>query len=157
MAVHFREETMSQFEYDHNPEVQYRNRSLARAAGARAWDMLRAGVQKVTAMAKPKDPVGDAWEASEAGQNAKDPGWRKTAGEINKKLLEEPTGTEIAAALVIQQQIDSYVGQPISSIEIPVLVKSRCEHEPVDTGFSFAYCKKCDAKMRMVGFKWTEV
>lgn len=34
------------------------------------------------------------------------------------------------------------------------LVELNCPHDPSDTGFGFAYCKNCNAKMRLRGGTW---
>lgn len=38
--------------------------------------------------------------------------------------------------------------QAIKYITMKFTIKNGCEHDPNDTGFNFAYCKKCDAKLK---------
>lgn len=106
---------MIQFEYDHNPEVQYRNRSAALAAGHSAWARLFAGKPPKT---PPKiDPVSDAREQSEAGQIARGLKPKVFNEDLAKELGEGNDKVAIAAALVAddarRELSKSLIGMPV--------------------------------------------
>jgi hypothetical protein len=60
----------------------------------------------------------------------------------------EPTQSQGVAPVTMGQG----VSDALAAMQATMVAK--CNHEPSDTGFSFAYCKKCDAKMVMIDMKW---
>ena len=55
----------------------------------------------------------------------------------------------------LDQTLSAVKFQPmIQPATILSLVELNCPHDPGDTGFGFAYCKMCNAKMRLRGGTW---
>lgn len=71
------------------------------------------------------------------------------AGSINETFDRvyglEPNTTCKEEVVDILKDILKYIG---------ATMEAKCSHDPIDTGFSFAYCKKCDVKMVMDNFEW---
>lgn len=54
----------------------------------------------------------------------------------------------------IRRDFHDFVSRNTAATEITA---PECDHERVNTGFAFSYCKKCDAKMRIIEGAWKVV